>query len=79
MQVFCSDILDALTKDFFSRKGGAMEEPSHVSEVKVSQTIKLRSAVRLRFRKSISGHHFQTIEKLASNDFNHHTEVVNSI
>ena len=40
-QVFCSDILDALTKDFFSRKGGAMEEPSHVSEVKVSKTFKL--------------------------------------
>ena len=39
----------------------------------------IRSAVRLRFRKSISGHHFQTIGKLASNDFNHHTEVVNSI
>ena len=30
----------------------------------------LGSTVRLRFRKSISGHHFQTIWKLASIDFN---------
>ena len=40
---------------------------------------RLGSTVRLRFRKSISGHHFQTIGKLASNDFNYHTEVANSI
>ena len=33
----------------------------------------LRSTVRLRFRKSISGHNFQTIGKLASNDFDYHT------
>ena len=33
----------------------------------------VRSTVRLRFIKSISGHHFQTIGKLASNDFNYHT------
>ena len=33
----------------------------------------LRSTVRLRYRKSISGHHFQTIGKIASNDFNYHT------
>ena len=39
----------------------------------------LRSTVRLRFRKSISGHNFQTIGKLPSIDFNYHTEVVNSI
>ena len=39
----------------------------------------LRSTVRLRFRKSISWHHSQTIGKLASNDFNYHTEDVNSI
>ena len=37
------------------------------------------STVRLRFRKSIFGHHSQTIGKLASIDFNYHTEVVNSI
>ena len=40
---------------------------------------RVRSTVRLRFRKSISGHHSQTIGKLASIDFNYHTEVVNSI
>ena len=37
------------------------------------------STVRLRFRKSIFGHQFQTIRKLPSNEFNFHTEVVNSI
>ena len=35
------------------------------------------SIVRLRFRKSISGHHFQTIGKLVSDDFDYHTKVVN--
>ncbi len=34
--VFCTDILDALTQDFFARKGNPIEEPSHVEEVKVS-------------------------------------------
>ena len=34
------------------------------------------STVRLRFRKSISGHNFQTIRKLANNDFQYHREVI---
>ena len=33
--VFCTDILDALTQDFFARKGNPIEEPTHVEEVKV--------------------------------------------
>ena len=37
------------------------------------------STVRLRFRKSISGHHFQTIRKLAIIDFQYHREVIYSI
>ena len=39
----------------------------------------LWSTVRLRFRKSISGHNFQTIRKLDNNDFQHHREVIYSI
>lgn len=35
--VFCADILDALTQDFFARKGNAVEEPAHMEEVKVIQ------------------------------------------
>ena len=34
-KVFCSDILDALTQDFFARKGDPIEEPAHVEEIKV--------------------------------------------
>ena len=34
--MFCSDILDALTQDFFARKGNPIEEPAHVEEIKVS-------------------------------------------
>lgn len=34
-KVFCSDILDALTQDFFARKGNPIEEPAHVEEIKV--------------------------------------------
>ena len=34
--VFCADILDALTQDFFARKGNPVEEPPHIDEVKVS-------------------------------------------
>jgi hypothetical protein len=30
-----ADILDALTQDFFARKGNPIEEPPHVEEVKV--------------------------------------------
>ena len=37
--VFCTDILDALTQDFFARKGNPIEEPPPVDEVKVSLTI----------------------------------------
>ena len=40
---------------------------------------RVQSTVRLRIRKNISGHHFQTIGKLASNDFSYHTDVFNSI
>ena len=35
--VFCADILDALTQDFFARKGNPIEEPPHVDEIKVSK------------------------------------------
>ena len=35
----------------------------------------LGSNVRLRFRKSISGHHYQTIRKFANNGFQYHREV----
>ena len=34
--VFCSDLLDALTQEFFSREGNAIEEPLHVEDIKVS-------------------------------------------
>ena len=33
--VFCTDILDALTQDFFARKGNPIEDPPQVEEVKV--------------------------------------------
>ena len=34
--VCCTDILDALTQDFFARKGNPIDEPPHVDEVAVS-------------------------------------------
>ena len=34
--VFCTDILDALTQDFFARKGNPIDEPPHVDEIKVN-------------------------------------------
>ena len=34
-KVYCSDILDAITKDFFARKGGAMDETTHVTDIQV--------------------------------------------
>ena len=37
------------------------------------------STVRLKFSKSISGHHFQKIRSLAKNDFRYHREVINNI
>ena len=33
--VFSSDLLDALTQDFFARKGNSIEEPLHVEDIKV--------------------------------------------
>ena len=39
-KVFCSDILDALTQDFFARKGNPIEEPAHVEEIKVNRHMK---------------------------------------
>ena len=42
-QVYCSDILDAITKDFFARKGGAMDETTHVTDIQV----------RLNFHSSV--------------------------
>ena len=39
----------------------------------------VRSTVRLRFRKSVSGHHFQTIRKLANTDLQYHRGVMYSI
>ena len=36
-KVFCSDLLDSLTQDFFARKGNTIEEPMHVEEIKVQQ------------------------------------------
>ena len=38
-KVFCSDILDALTQDFFARKGNPIEEPPNVEEVKVTRLV----------------------------------------
>ena len=37
--VFSSDLLDALTQDFFARKGNNIEEPLHVEDIKVKGTI----------------------------------------
>ena len=33
--VFCTDILDALTQDFFARKGNPIDEPTHADDIKV--------------------------------------------
>jgi len=35
-KVYCSDILDAITKDFFARKGGAMDDNMHVEDIQVA-------------------------------------------
>ena len=43
-KVFCSDILDALTQDFFARKGNPIEEPAHVEEIKVAAEVNLRDS-----------------------------------
>ena len=34
-QVFCSDILDAITKDFFARKQHTPDETMHVEDIQV--------------------------------------------
>lgn len=34
--MYCVDILDALTKDFFARKGNAIEEAVEINEVQVA-------------------------------------------
>lgn len=37
--VFSSDLLDALTQDFFARKGNSVDnEPLYVEDIKVGQT-----------------------------------------
>ena len=55
--VFCTDILDALTQDFFARKGNPIDEPPHVDEIKVN--LKL-----ICFRKfSILYHFIKEFEK----------------
>ena len=35
MCVFCADILDVLTQNFFAEKGKHIEEKAHVEDVKV--------------------------------------------
>ena len=46
-KVFCSDILDALTQDFFARKGNPIEEPAHVEEIKVEMKIQKSSSQKI--------------------------------
>ena len=38
LQVFCSDILDAITKDFFARKQHTPDETMHVEDIQVLET-----------------------------------------
>ena len=52
--VFCTDILDALTQDFFARKGNPIEEPAPTDEIKVQNSIKLDKAHEMIF--SVSYH-----------------------
>ena len=49
--VFCTDILDALTQDFFARKGNPIDEPARADEIKVGD-FRFLSVVRLRRSKS---------------------------
>ena len=42
-KVYCSDILDAITKDFFARKGGAMDETTHVTDIQVQDKIRKKN------------------------------------
>ena len=69
---------------FFNQEGGMprlMSLPSTDEELKAMSRDKvgLRSTVRLRFRKSILRHNFQTIRKLANKDFQYHREVIYSV
>ena len=48
--VFCTDILDALTQDFFARKGNPIDEPPHVDEVAVSVGYMSSLVASYRFR-----------------------------
>ena len=52
--VFCTDILDALTQDFFARKGNPIEEPSHVEEVKVSLRVATPHTISSIYRELIT-------------------------
>ena len=54
-------------------KKSRIRETKHLSNNADSSTDAIGSTVRFRCRKSISGHNFQTIGKIASNDFNYHT------
>ena len=47
--VFCTDILDALTQDFFARKGNPIEEPPHVEEIKVRREQQLNFPSKIVF------------------------------
>ena len=47
--VFCADILDALTQDFFARKGNPVEEPPHMDEVKVTKMDYSKMRIRVNF------------------------------
>jgi hypothetical protein len=47
--VFCTDILDALTQDFFARKGNPIDDPPHCDEMKV---------IRIDFESATICHNF---------------------
>ena len=51
--VFCSDLLDALTQDFFSRKGNSIEEPLHVEDIKVRREAVTR--LRISYHMTFAG------------------------
>ena len=38
-KVFCSDILDAITKDFFARKQHTHDDTMHVEDLQVLQSL----------------------------------------
>ena len=51
--VFCSDLLDALTQEFFSRDGNAIEEPLHVEDIKVRREAVTR--IRISYHITFAG------------------------